>query len=324
MKTFAGTLLLLVVALPTAAVEKRQAVIAPTVTPTPASKRALEIPAAMLSDAARYKNLHIGATGGFQALRSKLILSEKARVDGKSSAVRIHALRLLATPPPPSCPTPTIQAVLSDSPVSPGEEIVLNGCGFGSAKPHVRLMGQFPNGFLELEIVPPWKDHVLVAKMPAVTGVNDQPANITVVRSDFTIGNQVALGFQATRDLYWLTADDLIVGCSEVGHCVPMSIPDGTTPGTMGGYHQIDQTAPVIRVDTMQVHLLNGWTLYNYEFETADGFNLSDLAFAAPPSGFAAGAANATINVISTLIGHSAIRWGIFIFAIGPSGVRPH
>lgn len=322
MKCLAVALLL---ALPATAAENRPAVIAQAATPASTARRAaLQISPTLLSDAAKYKNLRIGARGGFQALRLKLSESEKTRIDGKSAAVRAHLIGLLATPPPPSCPTPTIQAVLSVSPVSPGEEIVLNGCGFGSAKPHVRLMGQFPNGFLELELVPPWRDHVLVAKVPAVTGVNDQPANITVLRSDFTIGNQISLGFQATRDLYWLTADDVVVGCSEVGHCAPTSIPDGTVPGTMGGYHQIDQTAPAIRVDTMGVHLLNGWTLYNYEFDTADGFNLSDLAFAAPPSGFVGGTANTTINVISTLIGHSAIRWSIYLFAIGPSGVRPH
>ena len=324
MKKLAAPLLLVLIALPSAAADKRQAVVAPSATPTPPGKPALQIPATLLSDAAKYKNLHVGATGGFAALRSKFLLNERARLATKSSSMHARLAAFLATPPPPSCPTPTIQTVLSDSPVSPGEEIVINGCGFGSAKPHVRLMGQFPNGFLELELVPPWKDHVLVAKVPGVTGVNDQPAKITVLRSDLTVGNQIPLGFQATRDLYWLQANDVSVGCSETGHCVPTSIPDGTVPGTMGGFHEINQNAPVIKVDSVVVHLANGWSLYNYEFDTADDLNHSDLAFATPPTGFEAGASSATINVVYSLMGHSGIRWSIFLFAIGPSGVSPH
>ncbi len=314
--------LLLPLALSASAVENKPGATAPTPTPSPTVKKgSLQIPPSLLLEAAKYKNVRIGALGGLQALRTKLDQSEKTRIDAKNMTVRARLAGLLATPPPPSCPTPTIQAVLSDSPVSPGEEIVLNGCGFGAARPHVRLIGQFPNGFLELEIVPPWKDHVLVARVPAASGVLDQPARLSVLRNDLTIGNEVPLGFRASRSLYWLTKDDVALGCARPGYCGPVSIPAGSVEGTTGAVHEVDQPSPWIQVDTVSVHLVNGWTLYDYGYSTEDGLSHSDFAYATPPTGFVDGASTATIRVVSTLIGRSAIRWSLFLFAVGPSGV---
>ncbi len=243
--------------------------------------------------------------------------------------MRARLAGLPATPDLPSCPKPTIQAVLSNSPVSPGEEIVLNGCGFGAARPHVRLIGQFPNGFLELEILPPWRDRILVARVPATSGVSDQPARITVLRNDLTIGNDVPLGFRASRSVYWLQPEDVSISCAKrPGDCRPISIPEGTVPGTAGASHQVLAgdflLTSLLWTDTVSVHLANGWGLYDYGFATEDVMVQSELAFTKPPTGFVAGASSATLSIESILAGRSGIKWSLFLYAIGPTGTSPH
>ena len=274
---------------------------------------AVQIPPALKSEADQYRNARAGLTGGLDAARAKYAQSEKTRIDAKIGSVRARMGSTPAGSPPPTCPKPTIKSVLADAPVSPGEIVVLNGCGFGSGPGHVRLMGQFPGGFLELVVQPPWRDNSLEVKVPDVSGVRDNASRITVLRSDNTIGNELPLPFQATRVVHQLPRSLAVVGCAQAGDC---NIDRGSHPGDHGfqwvdpvrvprhrpgGGLEPDRHPP--GEPARRLHAL----LLRFSSWAVKGANSAGIAYAKPPTGFSEGARSATLSVQTVMFGDAGV-----------------
>lgn len=284
---------------------------------------AVQIPPALKSEADQYRNARAGLTGGLDAARAKYAQSEKTRIDAKIGSVRARMGSTPAGSPPPTCPKPTIKSVLADAPVSPGEIVVLNGCGFGSGPGHVRLMGQFPGGFLELVVQPPWRDNALEVKVPDVSGVRDNASRITVLRSDNTIGNELPLPFQATRVVHQLPRSLAVVGCAQAGDCNRTEAhiigAMDHSGSTLYACHVIDQAAVWNRTDTLQVNLPEGSALYSYGFSSwSPKTNRAGIAYAKPPTGFSEGARSATLSVQTVMFGDAGVCFTLDVFVLQP------
>lgn len=94
--------------------------------------------------------------------------------------------------------SPKITAVMPLSSCSPGGSIILKGEHFRLATGTLRLVGFFPDRYLELTDLE-WKEGSIGGQVPAITGVIDQPVHIQVVRADGKASNKIPCAFEATK-----------------------------------------------------------------------------------------------------------------------------
>lgn len=201
----------------------------------------------------------------FSAARMKLLEQEKSRIAAKSA----RAVSALPggrspgggpTPTPDVCMQPKITAMSGAPPLEPGEQIILNGCGFGLADPasQLRLVGNFPGGFLKLLILQ-WHGNAIQAVVSPVSGVRDQQSTkLQVVRKDLLISNEWPAAFYATRDVTKLPPASVKHTCSTNGNFI-----HGCEPNehTFRASHWDNQWADTVKhsgTDTVSGHLKNG------------------------------------------------------------------
>lgn len=89
-------------------------------------------------------------------------------------------------------------AYLAAETVTPGQLVEIDGCHFGGRAGAIQLTGPFPGGPLTLA-VSSWTDTVILATVPAVTGVPDGPAQVIVSPPGMPAADPVETQFVATR-----------------------------------------------------------------------------------------------------------------------------
>ena len=168
----------------------------------------------------------------------------------------------------PSCKTAYIKSASYTAPLEPNEEVTLHGCGFGGTatgtRPGVRrvlLKGAFPaaGASVPLTIVS-WSETAITARVPALTGVRDQIAQLQV-EAEPASSNLVPVGFRATRQLRW-TADPGVLRIN----CSPAAAFHWCRP--VAGHFVLDHAntgeVPVQGIDWVSISLANDWVLEKY------------------------------------------------------------
>ena len=168
----------------------------------------------------------------------------------------------------PTCKTAYIKSASYTAPLEPNEEVTLHGCGFGGAttgtRPGVRrvlLKGAFPaaGASVPLTIVN-WSETAITARVPALTGVRDQIAQLQV-EVEPASSNLVPVGFRATRQLRW-TADPGVLRIT----CSPAAAFEWCRP--VSAHFVLDHAnaglSPVKGTDWISLSLANDWVLEKY------------------------------------------------------------
>lgn len=249
------------------------------------------------------------------------------------------------------CPnTVELKAWQGTPPVDPGEYVVLDGCGFGilATGAEARLVGDFPGGYLKLNISS-WSPTRIIAILPMVTGVGDMPAaRLQVIHSSSRFSNMLDVGgFRATREVRLIHPIDVAITCghptsSDDSNCTlakshPLSESNffggatfaskwsqSTTPkedcdatdmlgGSYWGY-----------TDLAAVNLHNGWVMAGYAWWWTYG----GAGYVLPPEGFSVNSSSSTIRMNWGLLVQrctgpyqSNLRYRVDLYAVGPKGV---
>lgn len=228
----------------------------------------------------------------------------------------------------PGCSPPQIQALSAALPVEPGEELIVNGCGFGAQAGELRLIGNFPGAHLKLEILG-WYDHAISARLPAVSGVLDQSAQLQVVTHDLKLGNTHAVAFRATRQVVKLEESDFQITCTGTDYddCHwpwNVGLMGGTTdtgPRSFGATHHVNNKGELnFGVDTAKFSLGNGYVLAGHWWSWLSPHGNSQAAMDA--SGYAFGQPSGSIKTLFTVVGTGVQYWHV-VYAIGPVGLAP-
>lgn len=256
------------------------------------------------------------------------------------------------TGPPPADPCGNsfeLKAITTAPPLEPGEFVTLEGCGFGHSVPasEVRLVGDFApgTGFIKLHVIA-WVAHKILAQVPMVTGVFDQPAaKIQVFRSDGKFSNWMDVGFKATQQVVLLRPSDASVVCAvsrfqqecTLASSHPLSEAQFFSGATFAAKHargtmavDCDEIKNALDsthyegADTANVSLKNGWVLAGLAWwwgSEGDGYVL-------PPVGFAQQVTSATISMkwgtyVSYCGGprNSTASYRVDLYAVGPKGI---
>jgi len=146
----------------------------------------------------------------FSATRAKLLDQEQSRIAAKNARAAPGPGGPSPAATPDSCAQPKITAMSGAPPLEPGEQVILNGCGFGASDPgnELRLVGNFPGGFLKLQILK-WYGNAIQAVVKPASGIDDQPAKLQVVRKDLLFSNEWPISFYATRDVTKLSQSEV-------------------------------------------------------------------------------------------------------------------
>lgn len=228
----------------------------------------------------------------------------------------------------PGCSPPQIQALSAALPVEPGEELIVNGCGFGTQAGELRLVGNFPGGHLKLDILA-WYDHAISARLPAVSGVLDQTAQLQVVTSALKLGNTHATAFRATRHVVKLEESDFQITCTGTDYddCHwpwNVGLMGGTTdtgPRSFGATHHVNSKGELnLGIDTAKFSLGNGYVLAGHWWSWISPHGNSQAAMDA--SGYAFGQPSGSIRTVFTVVGTGVQYWHV-VYAIGPVGLSP-
>lgn len=239
-----------------------------------------------------------------------------------------------------------VAAVQTTPPLDPGEWVLIQGCGLGTSPGKLRVAGDFPGGYLDLEIKY-WASTQVSAQLPLVTGVGDMPAaRLQLVRQDGTFSGLLDVGgFRATREVKRIHPTDVIVTCGSAGNddCAlgqshPLSESQFFAGATFAAKHGVE-TAPKDcddsalyclghwweKADLAAVHLANGWTLAGFAWwwNPLAGWN-----YVHAPSGFQMGSSSATVAMnwgLGLNAGKgptkSEVRYRVDLYAVGPKGV---
>jgi hypothetical protein len=155
--------------------------------------------------------------------------------------------------------------------VEPNNTYLFPGVDLGERPGTVALVGNFPGGRLQLEVVW-WGDVVVGVRVPDICGVVDQDAmlEVTLASGETT---EWPVSFRAKREVRTLVQDDMQVSCSQAAERNRCN-GEGEGPATASpvdlakwywyaatGQHQCgwDSTEGV---DTFSVTLINGWRPY--------------------------------------------------------------
>jgi hypothetical protein len=259
------------------------------------------------------------ADAEFSTFRTGLLQGYGKRLEAENAVIRGNATNLGRTAQPPpapdQCSTPKINAVSAAPPVEPGEELIINGCGFGPTGGELRLVGSFPGGYLKLSKLQ-WFPHAINARVPMVSGVKDHTAKLQVVTSDLKISNQWPMTFRATREVVRLVLNNIQVQCdvfNQYTKC-PNYFPKFPT-STFGAFHG-SPTAYHSGTDKASISLRNGYVLAGYGWWWLGSSFALDV-----PAGFTEGAASSVVNLHFTHWKDGFGEYGMAIYAVGPVGV---
>jgi hypothetical protein len=255
---------------------------------------------------------------------------------------------VITQPTPDPCTTPKIQALSALSPLDPGDDVEIQGCGFGPAsqKGELRLLGDFPSA-VKLE-VSQWNGAHIKAKVPwGLKGYkDDSKAKLQVFRKDGKFSNGQTVGFRAAREIQLLRPSDVSFVCypSNLDNCTlatshPLADSQFFGGATFAAKHigweisklaDCDGAWPLANVrsssDSASVTLKNGWLLAGYAWWWRYEINL-DYGFVDFPSGFQEGKASSTVKMAWKASTHDCakkrggVSYRVDLYAIGPAGV---
>jgi hypothetical protein len=237
-----------------------------------------------------------------------------------------------------------LKAIQATPPLDPGELVQLEGCGFGPYPPggEVRLVGDFPGGYLKLHISG-WGPTSLLMSVPMVTGVPDMPAaKLQVVRHDGKFSNWLDVGgFRATKEVRLIHPNDVVITCwLQPAPCGFAKSHPLSEAGFFGGATFASKRIKTVDPDTCgdtalaqlgeehtdlaAVNLYNAWVLAGYAW----GWDGTGNAWVKAPEGFAANSSSATIKMTWGLQTdpcdgphQSNLRYRVDLYAVGPKGV---
>jgi hypothetical protein len=169
--------------------------------------------------------------------------------------------------------SPKITAVMPFSSCSPGGSILLKGEHFRLATGTLRLVGFFPDRYLELTDLE-WKENSIGGQVPAITGIIDQPVHIQVVRADGKVSNKIPCAFEATRVKKKLSREALDIpqlcyfGDAGSGCLVDDAI-DLAKPIHSGCWHKNNACGGELSgVDELRTQVFrNGWRIKEVAFQ---------------------------------------------------------
>lgn len=237
--------------------------------------------------------------------------------------------------PTPGCATPKITQVSAAPPLDPGDEVILNGCGFGAGGgSELRLVGNFPGGYAKFK-ASVWHDDAIKAVLdPSVRGAFDQNAQMQVVRGDLKLSNQVPIAFRAAREVVLFEEKNTINGAcggdKSGGHfnqCrVPFQGPGLSIPMpdsfTMGGVHWVnDGDLDNEGTDVLSLSLANGWKTCGYGWEW--WFEYPGTGYADAPQGYADHRTSLTLKM-NWGFTRDGMQYHVDVYAMGPAGTPYH
>lgn len=171
-----------------------------------------------------------------------------------------------------------------------GGTIVASGSCFGKTAGGVKMLGPFPNGAISL-VVQSWTDQTVTAKVPALTGVPDQPVKIELVApaqgGQTNVSPDVSMIFVSQRRVanVYTMVENLSCGAGEhpampnrgtwlygtdLGYdCYPTANVNWVLTTSAAVHNQL---APDSGSDTWRVHMQPGW-----RFDHIDVSDQADL-----------------------------------------------
>lgn len=240
-----------------------------------------------------------------------------------------------------------VEGVQATPPLDPGEWVLVQGCGLGTSPGKLRLTGDFPGGYQDLDIKH-WAPTQVSAQLPMVAGVGDMPAaRLQLVRQDGKFSNLLDVGgFRATREVKRIHPNDVIVTCGaswpgDDAECImakshPLSESQffgGATFAAKHGDH-VEATCESAldklgrakeHTDAAAVSLANGWVLAGYAWWWNP---LTGNVYVLPPSGFNVNASSASVSMqwganVNKCLGpqDSQVRYRVDLYGVGPKGV---
>jgi len=213
---------------------------------------------------------------------------------------------------------PKITSIFPFSLIRPGGGAIINGYGFGSSPGEFRLVGDFPGGYLKLEISPGnvWKDKVVSGSIPkGITGVKDQPATLQIVRADKKVSNAWPVTFTAAREIRMFPAAEVKeFFCSEGSDGDDCQRPWSPQP-TFNGHHHSSGILPAwdSGTDWFKIpELKNQWVIDSVEEWCHYKINATLLG----PVGVTEGATSATVQE-KWVLTHGAFSWSQAFYCLG-------
>ncbi len=162
---------------------------------------------------------------------------------------------------------PKITKVMPLSSCSPGGSVILQGEHLGTQPGTLRLVGFFPDRYLELTQVE-WKDGAIGGQVPMVTGVVDQKVRLQVVRADGLPSNTIECAFTATRVTRTTSSGSLRKHMCRFGDgagmgCLADDEIDGAIRTSAGCFHRNNSCGGNITgIDEFSSKpFFNGWTI---------------------------------------------------------------
>jgi hypothetical protein len=238
------------------------------------------------------------------------------------SSVSIDPSALVPSPTPDPCASPKITQTSLGTSLEPGQEFIVNGCGFGLKSPQsdLRLVGTFPEtpkGYLTLEVLE-WHGYAIHARVPIVTG-NSQTAKLQVVRKDLMVSNQIPIPF-APWEVVMLRPEDVSVNCFaqySANEC-NLASTDPSSPwyGTVGIRHKTSDSEES-DYDRISATLKSPWTFVGFAWWWWDP---ADRGYAHSPFGFVNGSSSLSMRAAWGSWTHGEIDRLFQLYAFGPVG----
>lgn len=264
----------------------------------------------------------------FSVTRTRILDKEKSRLAAENARLAFVAqdnMKMAPTPTPDPCTQPRITAMSGAPPLEPGEQIILNGCGFGlrnSASELRFVSNDFPGGFLKLQILH-WQGNAIQAVVPPISGVKDQPAKLQIVRKDLQVSNEWPASFYATRDVTKLSLAHLTQTCSSGGGYKECPYSFASSGWTFSGYHGSGDSdkAYYSGTDTVSGDLKNQCVLAGIGWVW---FGSNGTLTADPTATTVTGNAHLSVNLPWVLGDHGGVAYAVDLYALGPVGVPCH
>ena len=220
---------------------------------------------------------------------------------------------------------PGITSTFSVPPLSPGEDIFIKGYNFEDNNLKVKLLGNFPNGYVNL-IVMDLKPNYIHARVSDVKGAPDQPAKL-VVSVDGVESNQWPITFEAKRVISMLAAKDYNVLFCHPGYPRSSDICNERVTSGRGesNIFRAEHFYSSLEVgeDIVKAELKNGWY-----FKEVSCIKWWQATMPMDPnvqivwvSGFNPMTERLNLNLDWMYIGAGGISYEIGILIIGPAGI---
>jgi hypothetical protein len=134
-----------------------------------------EVPSALATKLkAELDAANAGAQAGLSKLRSLAVPTPVSKEQNLKNAARAAGVET-----PCDRTLFRVEGAAANFTIQPGQLILLNGCFKGAGSAEVRIAGNFPQGYLLLQIQER-TDTFFYGRVPDVTGVPDQPVSVSV------------------------------------------------------------------------------------------------------------------------------------------------